>query len=394
MHVIHDTPHPIKIWTDDIEASAEKQLRNLATLPFIHSHVAAMPDVHWGMGATVGSVLAMKGAIIPAAVGVDIGCGMCAVRLSLAASDLPDSLSAVRAQIERDVPVGFAEHSNARLPLTVADDPALTAGLSWLRDAHPGIQQRDEGKVWRQVGTLGGGNHFIEVCLDEEQRVWVMLHSGSRNVGKVIADYFITKAKERATREGITLPDMDLAWLPDGSPDFADYVRAVEWAQHYALTNRRTMLRLVLAALARRLPPFEATAEAINCHHNYVSRETHFGAECIVTRKGAIRAGAGDLGIIPGSMGTRSYIVRGKGNPDSFQSCSHGAGRRMSRGEAKRRLTLADLAKQTAGVECRKDADVLDEAPGAYKDIDAVMQNQRDLVDVVHTLKQVLCVKG
>jgi tRNA-splicing ligase RtcB len=395
MKIIHEPGHaPIKVWTDDIEASAEAQLRNIASLPFIHAHVAAMPDVHWGMGATVGSVLATKGAIIPAAVGVDIGCGMCAVRLSLTASDLPDSLAAVRAQIERDVPVGFAEHGDHRMPFKEDEQGALLEGFGALRERHPGIQQHTAGKVWRQVGTLGGGNHFIEVCLDEQQRVWVMLHSGSRNIGKVIADYFITMAKKRMEQQGVTLPDADLAWLPDGTQDFEDYVAAVSWAQDYAMENRRTMLRLVRGALARTLPTFTATDEAINCHHNYVSREEHFGANVIVTRKGAIRARETDLGIIPGSMGTRSYIVRGKGNPDSFQSCSHGAGRRMSRGQAKRTLTVADLTRQTAGVECRKDADVLDEAPAAYKDIDAVMENQRDLVDVVHTLKQVICVKG
>ncbi|MBM3985605.1 MAG: RtcB family protein [Planctomycetes bacterium] len=394
MQVITGNRHPIKVWTDDVEASALAQLRNLASLPFIHHHVAAMPDVHWGLGATVGSVLAMKGAIIPAAVGVDIGCGMCAVRLSLTAGDLPDSLAVVRAQIERDVPVGFAEHGDRRMPFDPLDQAGLVRGFASLREAHPGIRQREEGRVWRQVGTLGGGNHFIEVCLDEQQRVWVMLHSGSRNIGKVIADYFITRAKERMEQESVALPDADLAWLPDGSRDFDDYVSAVSWAQEYALENRRAMLRLVLAALGRRLPPFTAMDEAINCHHNYVSRESHFGADVLVTRKGAIRARTGDLGIVPGSMGTRSYIVRGKGQPDSFDSCSHGAGRRMSRGQAKRTLTLGDLARQTVGVECRKDADVLDEAPAAYKDIDAVMENQRDLVEVVHTLKQVLCVKG
>jgi tRNA-splicing ligase RtcB (3'-phosphate/5'-hydroxy nucleic acid ligase) len=385
---------PVKVWTDELEESAARQLRNLATLPILHHHVAAMPDVHWGMGATVGSVLAMKGAIIPAAVGVDIGCGVAAVRLSLRAEHLPDSLGNVRAQIERDVPVGFEEHGDAGLAIPPAAASALQPELAWLRAAHPAIRQRDEGKVWRQVGTLGGGNHFIELCLDEQQRVWVMLHSGSRNVGKVIAEHFVTRAKQEAERRGQKLPDRDLAWLPEDSPDFRDYVRAVSWAQDYAMQNRRTMLRLVLGALARRLPAFTADAEAINCHHNYVSREHHFGADVLVTRKGAIRAGRGELGIIPGSMGTASYIVRGKGCPDSFESCSHGAGRRLSRGEAKRTLSVGDLRAQTAGVECRKDAGVLDEAPAAYKSIEAVMAHQSDLVDIVHVLKQVLCVKG
>jgi tRNA-splicing ligase RtcB (3'-phosphate/5'-hydroxy nucleic acid ligase) len=387
-------PVPVKCWAPDVEASAQRQLDNLAALPFLHHHVAAMPDVHWGMGATVGSVLAMRGAIVPAAVGVDVGCGMAAVRLSLSAKDLPDDLRRVRAQIERDVPVGFDEHKDSRLAIAPEAAARLTPGLDWLREAHPGIRQRDPEKIWRQVGTLGGGNHFIELCLDEEQRVWVMLHSGSRNIGKVLAEHFIGRAKRALEARGVTLPDADLAWLEEGSRDFDDYVRAVGWAQDYALENRRTMLRLVLAALARHLPPFVATEEAINCHHNYVSRERHYGADVLVTRKGAIRAGRGELGIIPGSMGTRSYIVRGRGSAESFESCSHGAGRRMSRGEARRTLTVADLAAQTQGVECRKDGGVLDEAPAAYKDIDAVMAQQRDLVEVVHTLKQVLCVKG
>jgi tRNA-splicing ligase RtcB (3'-phosphate/5'-hydroxy nucleic acid ligase) len=382
---------PVKVWTDELEASAERQLRNLAQLPFLHDHVAAMPDVHWGMGATVGSVLAMKGAIVPAAVGVDIGCGMCAVRLSLDASALPDDLRAVRAQIERDVPVGFAEHSDGR---RAAQLSALAEGFEALREAHHGLKQRDGDKLWRQVGTLGGGNHFLELCLDGEQRVWVMLHSGSRNIGKVIAEYFIERAKRRMQKDGVELPDADLAWLPDGSADFRDYVGAVSWAQDYAAENRRTLLRLALAALARHLPPFTATDEAINTHHNYVSRERHFGADVLVTRKGAIRARKGELGIIPGSMGTRSFIVRGKGNAQSFESCSHGAGRRMSRGAARRALSVQDLRAQTAGVECRKDEGVLDEAPAAYKDIDAVMAHQSDLVEIVHELKQVLCVKG
>jgi tRNA-splicing ligase RtcB len=385
---------PVKVWTDDLEASAERQLRNLAQLPFLHDHVAAMPDVHWGMGATVGSVLAMKGAIVPAAVGVDIGCGMGAVRLSLQASELPDDLRAVRAQIERDVPVGFEEHSAGHLAVQPAEQAALLPRFATLREAHPGLKQRDADKLWRQLGTLGGGNHFLELCLDEEQRVWVLLHSGSRNVGKVIAEYFIERAKRRMEKDGVQLPDKDLAWLADGSADFRDYVAAVSWAQDYAAENRRALLRLALAALARHLPPFTTTDEAINTHHNYVSREHHFGADVLVTRKGAIRARRGELGIIPGSMGTRSFIVRGKGNAQSFESCSHGAGRRMSRGAAKRCLSLQDLREQTAGVECRKDAGVLDEAPAAYKPIDVVMAHQSDLVDVVHELKQVLCVKG
>ena len=336
---------PVLVYTEDIEESAEAQLANLAQMPFIHHHVAAMPDVHWGMGATVGSVIATHKAVIPAAVGVDIGCGMCAVRLSLGA-------------------------------------------------AHPGIEQAKPNKWVRQLGTLGGGNHFIEVCLDESGSVWVMLHSGSRNIGKVIADYFITRAKEHMERWHIPLPDRDLAYLPDGTQDFADYVRAVEWAQEYAAWNRRIMLRIVLSALAEHLPPFDATAEAINCHHNYISRENHYGANVIVTRKGAIRARSGDLGIIPGSMGARSYIVRGLGSAESFHSCSHGAGRRMGRKEAKRRFTASDLAEQTEGVECRKDDGVVDEIPAAYKDIDAVMANQTDLVEPIHTLRQVICVKG
>lgn len=380
---------PVLVYTEDIEESAEAQLANLAQMPFIHHHVAAMPDVHWGMGATVGSVIATHKAVIPAAVGVDIGCGMCAVRLSLNAGHLPDGLGALRSAIEAAVPVGFNEHGDGR------DPPAdLITGAEWLGAAHPGIEQAKPNKWVRQLGTLGGGNHFIEVCLDESGSVWVMLHSGSRNIGKVIADYFITRAKEHMERWHIPLPDRDLAYLPDGTQDFADYVRAVEWAQEYAAWNRRIMLRIVLSALAEHLPPFDATAEAINCHHNYISRENHYGANVIVTRKGAIRARSGDLGIIPGSMGARSYIVRGLGSAESFHSCSHGAGRRMGRKEAKRRFTASDLAEQTEGVECRKDDGVVDEIPAAYKDIDAVMANQTDLVEPIHTLRQVICVKG
>lgn len=386
---------PVKVYTDEIEASARRQLLNLAQLPFIHDHIAAMPDVHAGIGATVGSVIPTRRAIIPAAVGVDIGCGMNAVRLSLAAEQLPDSLRRVRNAIEAAVPVGFDMHAERVVPAsTVA---ALDRGLERIVARHPGIANmvRNLPQTWtRQLGTLGGGNHFIELCLDEDGRVWVMLHSGSRGIGNAIGRYFIRLAKKDMERHIKNLPDRDLAYFEEGAEHFDDYVDAVHWAQDYALHNRREMMRLIVEALARVLPPFELTREAINCHHNYVARETHYGAEVYVTRKGAIRAGAGELGIIPGSMGARSYIVRGKGSAESFDSCAHGAGRCMSRTEAKRRFKTADLEAQTEGVECRKDKGVLDEIPGAYKDIDTVMAQQADLVEVVHTLRQVVCVKG
>jgi tRNA-splicing ligase RtcB len=386
---------PIKIYTDEVEASAMQQLVNLAQLPFIHDHVAVMPDVHTGIGATVGAVIPTRGAIIPAAVGVDIGCGMNALRLSLKAEQLPESLRAVRGGIEAAVPVGFAEHpENAAAASTLR---ALDKGLKRLLGKHPGIQKmmKNLPRTWtRQLGTLGGGNHFIELCLDEQQYVWVMLHSGSRGIGNVIGRYFIALARKDMERHLHALPDRDLAYFQEGAEHFNDYVEAVHWAQDYAMINRREMMRLILEILKQRLPPFEITKEAINCHHNYVAIEEHFGARVYVTRKGAIRAGEGELGIIPGSMGAKSYIVRGKGDAESFCSCSHGAGRRMSRSKAKRSFNLADMEKQTQGVECRKDASVIDEIPGAYKDIDEVMANQSDLVDVVHTLKQVVCVKG
>lgn len=386
---------PVKVYTDEIEASARRQLLNLAQLPFIHDHIAAMPDVHAGIGATVGSVIPTRRAIIPAAVGVDIGCGMNAVRLSLAAEQLPDSLRRVRNAIEAAVPVGFDMHAERVVPASTVT--ALDRGLERIVARHPGIAKmvRNLPQTWtRQLGTLGGGNHFIELCLDEDGRVWVMLHSGSRGIGNAIGRYFIQLAKKDMERHIKNLPDRDLAYFEEGAEHFDDYVDAVHWAQDYALHNRREMMRLIVEALARVLPPFELTREAINCHHNYVARETHYGAEVYVTRKGAIRAGAGELGIIPGSMGARSYIVRGKGSAESFDSCAHGAGRRMSRTEAKRRFKTADLEAQTEGVECRKDKGVLDEIPGAYKDIDTVMAQQADLVEVVHTLRQVVCVKG
>ena len=387
---------PVKIYTDDVDPQALDQLLNIAQLPFIHSHIAAMPDVHVGIGATVGAVIPTQGAIIPAAVGVDIGCGMNAVRLSLKADQLPDNPKPVRSAIEAAVPVGFAMHADKPgVPASAVH--ALDGGLDRIVGKHPAIlkMQKHVERTWaQQLGTLGGGNHFIELCLDENQDVWVMLHSGSRGIGNIIGRYFIDLARKDMGKHLANLPDRDLAYLQEGSEHFDDYVAAVRWAQDYAMTNRREMMRLILDALARRLPPFKPTEEAINCHHNYVAVENHFGEQLFITRKGAIRAGLDELGIIPGSMGAKSYIVRGKGEPNSFCSCAHGAGRRMSRGQAKKKFTAQDLIAQTAGVECRKDAGVIDEIPGAYKPIDEVMANQADLVEVVHTLKQVVCVKG
>lgn len=388
---------PVKIFTDDVDSASLTQLGNLSQLPFIHSHIAAMPDVHHGIGATVGSVIPTRGAIIPAAVGVDIGCGMNAVRLSLKASDLPDNLYSIRSAIEKRVPTGFDEHNSPSIQGATLNN--MGKHLDVITDKHPALVKmlKNFHRQWgKQLGTLGGGNHFIELCLDESDDVWVMLHSGSRGVGNAIGRYFIEKAKKDVGRELGKLPDKDLAYFTEGTQHFDDYVQAVGWAQDYAMTNRREMMRLVLDALqaSKQLPAFTTTREAINCHHNYVQKEEHFGAEVYVTRKGAISAQAGQLGIIPGSMGAKSYIVRGLGNAQSFCSCSHGAGRRMSRTEAKRRFNTLDLEAQTQGIECRKDKGVVDEIPGAYKDIDAVMQNQTDLVEVVHTLKQVICVKG
>ena len=384
---------PVKIYTDHIEHSALEQLANIAQLPIIHSHIAAMPDVHTGIGATVGSVIPTLGAIIPAAVGVDIGCGMNAVRLTLNAAQLPDSLRALRSAIEKAVPVGFDMHQQPSIHRKAVNQ--LDAVLEQIQLKHPGVTRMQKPNVWtRQLGTLGGGNHFIEMCLDENQDVWIMLHSGSRGIGNVIGRYFISLAQKDAQRHQLHLPDKDLAYFSEGADHFDDYVQAVEWAQDYALVNRREMMRLVVDAIRPFLPAFQVSKEAINCHHNYVARETHFGKQVFLTRKGAIAAAQDQLGIIPGSMGARSFIVRGKGNAESFCSCSHGAGRAMSRGKAKRVFSQADMEAQTKGVECRKDKGVIDEIPGAYKDIDTVMANQSDLVEVVHTLKQVLCVKG
>jgi tRNA-splicing ligase RtcB len=386
---------PVKIWTDDVDERSMEQLNNIAKIPFIHHHVAVMPDVHLGIGATIGSVIATHKAIIPAAVGVDLGCGMVAAKLSLTANDLDEkSLKKVFDQISRDVPVGRAQHADERI-LVEAAQP-FESGLKRLTDRHPELLKAfgKFSKWTNQMGTLGGGNHFIEVCLDESDQVWVMLHSGSRGIGNAIADYFIKLARKDMERWMIQLPDRDLAYFPEGTEHFVDYVEAVHWAQEYAMQNRQSMLDLVLSSLMRHLPPFKVTTEAVNCHHNYVAKEHHYGADVWVTRKGAIRARVGDLGIVPGSMGARSYIVSGKGNPESFCSSAHGAGRRMSRTAAEKFFTEADLAEQTAGVICRKDKGVLDEIPGAYKDIDLVMANQSDLTEILHSLKQVVCVKG
>ena len=394
-NILHvDGGVPIKAWTQGVpfEKEAEEQLRRIASLPFIHKWVAVMPDVHLGIGATVGSVIPTKKAIIPAAVGVDIGCGMMAVKTSLRAEQLPDNLRALRSAIEQAVPVGMAAFKN----------PPEANQAAWLR-LRPGYEaivrkypKLDQGAHISQLGTLGTGNHFIEICLDEAGGVWIMLHSGSRGVGNRIGSFFIALAKEDMRRWFINLPDTNLGYFPEGTEHFEDYVASVHWAQEYARSNRELMMQAILGAVrsTQLLPDFEARVEIINCHHNYVELEQHYGENVFVTRKGAVRAREGELGIIPGSMGARSYIVRGKGNKESFESCSHGAGRAMSRTKAKQTFTVADHEQATRGIECRKDADVIDETPAAYKSIDAVMEAQKDLVEVIYTLKQVVCIKG
>ena len=392
---------PIKAWTRGlgIEPAARKQLENVARLPIVFHHVAVMPDVHYGIGATVGSVVPTQDAIIPAAVGVDIGCGMMAVQTDLPARQLPDSLKSLRAAIEKAVPHGRSANGGKGdrgawhdIPKpAVAAWKTLDADFKAIVDKHPVVGKAND---ITHLGTLGGGNHFIEVCLDTTDHVWFMLHSGSRGVGNRIGSYFIELAKRDMRRHVKNLPDADLAYLKEGTTHFVDYVQAVEWAQRYAMTNRQLMMDAVIAAARRDLPAFTLGEHAVNCHHNYVAREHHFGKDVFVTRKGAVRAQLGDLGIIPGSMGARSFIVRGKGNAESFSSCSHGAGRLMSRGEAKRRFSVEDHAKATEGIECRKDEHVIDETPMAYKPIDKVMEAQSDLVEVVHELRQIVCVKG
>ncbi|API59559.1 RNA-splicing ligase RtcB [Tardibacter chloracetimidivorans] len=408
MQVIHGSRGGlIKAWIDgvQVEQQARQQLDNMAAMPFIHKHIAIMPDCHWGMGATVGSVIPTKGAIIPAAVGVDIGCGMMAHRTSLTASDLPDNLYGLRTAIEERVPHGRTDNGGANDRGAWNDPSPLAADvfnrqhdtLEQIVGKHPKIAQAAK-RAPNHVGTLGTGNHFIEVCLDEEQRVWIMLHSGSRGIGNRIGTYFIERAKEEMRRWFINLPDEDLAYIPQGSELFGDYMNALNWAQKFARANREVMMHAALEALSVTISkPFTSDCEAVNCHHNYVAHEKHFGADVLLTRKGAVSAKEGELGIIPGSMGAKSFIVRGKGGAagrEAFFSCSHGAGRAMSRGQAKKQFSLEDHAKAVAGVECRVDADVIDETPGAYKDIDAVMAAQANLIKIVHTLKQVVCVKG
>ena len=394
---------PVKMWTRgvQVEDQAAQQILKTAQLPFIFKWMAVMPDVHHGKGSTIGSVIPTLGAIIPAAVGVDIGCGMMAVRTSLNAADLPDTLSGVLSALEQAVPHGRTVSKGISRdkgawgelpPATIEAWTALEVGFKAIADKHPRVAKANTAN---HLGTLGTGNHFLEVCLDQADRVWLMLHSGSRGVGNQIGQHFIELAKEDMKRWFVNLPDADLAYFPEGTVHFDDYVAAVEWAQSYAMMNREVMMGHAIAALRKAVPRrFEARIEAVNCHHNYVAREHHYGKNVLITRKGAVRAAKGVMGIIPGSMGAKSFIVRGLGNAESFCSCSHGAGRVMSRTEAKRRFTLADHARDTAGVECRKDEDVIDETPKAYKDIDAVMAAQADLVEIVHTLRQVVCVKG
>lgn len=401
-----DGGSPIKMWTRGVpvDDKAREQLARAAKMPFIFKHVAAMPDVHVGIGATVGSVIPTKGAVIPAAVGVDIGCGMMAARTSLVASDLPDNLAGIRSAIEAAVPHGRTSGRGGRgvtRDKGAWGEPPRAAVDAWAKLAerfgrivakHPRLRNTNN---LMHLGTLGTGNHFIELCLDEEQRVWVMLHSGSRGVGNAIGTFFIELAKQDMRKWHINLPDQDLAYFPEGTDHFDDYVEAVEWAQDFAKLNRQVMMANVMDAVRSQIAkPFDAECEAVNCHHNYVTREHHFGENVLVTRKGAVRAAKGVMGIIPGSMGAKSFIVRGLGNPESFDSCSHGAGRVMSRTEAKKLVTLDEHLADTVGVECRKDAGVIDETPRAYKPIEAVMAAQADLVEIVHTLKQVVCVKG
>jgi tRNA-splicing ligase RtcB len=395
--VLSKTRVPVKIWSplETVESAALDQLTNTANLPFVFKHVAAMPDVHLGHGATVGSVIATKGAICPAAVGVDIGCGMMAIKTNLDATIVQDKIKDIRHSIERSIPVGHESNKKIITPVS------RWSGWDKFKDLHAAQKHFKSkelfGRAQAQLGTLGGGNHFIEVCLDTDNNVWVMLHSGSRNIGKSLAEMHIYGAKEEMKKMFINLPDPELAYYVEKTQQYDEYMFDLNWAQEYALANREEMMRRIIKDISYAIYGEDGKVQKlmeVNCHHNYVSKENHYGENVLITRKGAVRARSGDLGIIPGSMGAKSYIVKGLGNPESFHSCSHGAGRKMSRSEAKRRFTVDDLALQTAGVECRKDESVIDEIPGAYKDIDEVMENQKDLVEVVAQLKQIMCIKG
>lgn len=378
----------VKVWTNKIESSAKQQVLNTARMPFV-AKMAVMPDVHWGMGATVGSVIATRNAVMPAAVGADVGCGMLAMPLGIKEGHLDNRLPEIRSAIERAVPVGFGEHKKFR---------GLDAEKKLLNEKSPTTERIDamglSEKVAKQIGTLGGGNHFIEIVYDESGELWIMLHSGSRGTGNKLAQSHIHKAKDLAKLTNERLVDPNLAAFLKGTDEYREYLRDLDWLQRYAWQNRLTMLRLIMNALDKLVETNPDKSRLVHCHHNYAVEEEHDGENLLITRKGAVRAGAGELGIIPGSMGARSFIVKGKGNKESLLSCSHGAGRAMSRGAAKKRFTRKDLEEQTYGVECRKDKGVLDEIPGAYKDIDEVMNHQKDLVEIVHQLKQIICVKG
>lgn len=402
MRLIEGGNRPILAWVDgvgEIEPEAVEQLISVSKLPFVHHHIAVMPDVHAGKGSTIGSVIPTKRAIVPAAVGVDIGCGMMALRTSLTSHALPDSLAGVRSAIEAAVPHGRTNNGGyndrgawGEVPILYGDEKRMLRLFDGITVKHTKLARN--AAPWKHLGTLGTGNHFIELCLDEADHVWIMLHSGSRGPGNRIGSYFIDLAKEECARWFISLPDKDLAYLPEETELFDDYIEAVSWAQYYATLNRERMMRAVVRVVMDEIGSFDILGSAVNCHHNYVEREHHYDSDVLVTRKGAVRARDGEMGIIPGSMGAKSFIVRGKGNRESFCSCSHGAGRKMSRTKARATFSAEDHAIATAGVECRKDVSVIDETPGAYKDIDAVMAAQADLVEIVHTLKQVVCVKG
>jgi tRNA-splicing ligase RtcB len=394
---------PVKAWIKGVflEDEAKDQLRKTAKLPFIYKHIAVMPDAHVGKGSTVGSVIPTVGAIIPAAVGVDIGCGMTAVRTGLTTEKLPDNLRSLRDAIESAVPHGRTDNGGANDKGAWGTPPTdvlkvwreLKNDYDLICAKHPAIGKGKVNNV-THLGTLGTGNHFIEMCRDEEERLWIVLHSGSRGIGNRIGMHFIGLAQDDMKRHIADLPDRDLAYLKEGSEHFDDYVQAVSWAQRFAFENRALMMNNIMHALGLLLPGVDAREEVISCHHNYIAQENHFGERVWVTRKGAVRAQQNDLGIIPGSMGIGSFIVRGKGNPQSFNSCSHGAGRCMSRTQARKKISLEQHIRDTAGIECRKDAEVVDESPRAYKPLQSVMEAQSDLVEPLHRLQTLLCVKG